>query len=340
MAYVDRHNPWNPGYAMPNNVLDEPLGRGVRVTKYLPRRTISEFNPSWITGGREAMGHTEGIFAGSKSGGIFSSRGKLGVLGGHTLSPDGLGQAPAKQAAISIGSKQDPIANFGRESAKLILSELRTVGVEHRKDALKIALDAIDSKIYTDVAERAERLKKEKGYDAKTAVEKALAAAMANHYLVSLIKAGQGTPAGGVLSLASLGGCAKCCRRIDETMSHLALSGFWGSFSKIFTTPVKYVGKAAKGIVKGVGKLACKAAKSNVVGIAATTAGAVYGGPVGAAAAQQGTSAAKSLCTKNPKGAVDDPSMAETPVDKFKSMLPILLIGGGALAVVLIATRK
>jgi hypothetical protein len=36
--------PWNPGYATPRYVQDEPPGRGTFTTKMIPRRTFTEWN--------------------------------------------------------------------------------------------------------------------------------------------------------------------------------------------------------------------------------------------------------------------------------------------------------
>lgn len=50
-------HPWNPGYAIPDYIMAEPMGRGVHRTKYLPRRTIDTGVPQYLgdVGGSQDM---------------------------------------------------------------------------------------------------------------------------------------------------------------------------------------------------------------------------------------------------------------------------------------------
>ena len=341
MAYLDKRNPYNPGYVLPPNVLDEPLGRGVIVSKGLPRRTIATFQPDWLETGRQAMGDA-GIFSsrgnqgvlGSDDGqGVFSSRGNQGVLGGHVLGGNTLGAAPA----VKLGGAGDPIAEFGRRGAALVLREVRAIPLAARKQSVKTILDAIDPKLFAKIGDRIEKLVQEKGYSSKVALEKALAAAFANRYVEQLIEVGKKGPGAATTGLLGLGdhdGQCACCQKLAR---HLAMGGIGSFFKKVGRT----IAGAGKNIVRGLGKLHCIASRTGATAVVAGIAGGAAGGPAGAAAGAAGAKIVAQLCAKKGPGAVitEEEIVAELPppaAGKPFPVLPVLLIGGGLLTALVV----
>jgi len=247
MAYLRSDNPYNPHYAMPKNAFDEPRGRGAIVTRYLPRRTIS---PLEVSSGGTGYALTKSIVsepyggnpkttrwarrrtiatlispelvtgraagpAASLAGGIFDSQDDHGSLGGcNCLSSNGLGSLGDNK--VPIGGPGDPIANFGKESAALVLRNVKGVDPALRKVVLKNVLDAMDPGLWGVVETTANKLRKEKNYDAKTALEKAIAIAFANRVTTQLIKVGQTgqVPMSGLVGLGTFEGRSAALGRV------------------------------------------------------------------------------------------------------------------------------
>jgi len=319
MARLRPSHPWNPGYSIPKNVLDEPYGQGVIVTKQAKRGTISALQPEWLVDGAGApppaaplgslgCAHGNGSLGGATIKGNSLRSGSLGSLSGTSLGAKGAN-------GVEVGGMSDPIANFGRQGAALIMSEVKYLKESDRVAAMRHILDSIDPQLFDMVAKRAEALGKS-GVVPRVAMERALAASLAGRYLEQLVKMGKtgAPPTFGVLGLG-LG-----------TVDPEGLGGFfadvWGGIKK----GAGAVGSAAKTVGKGIGKLACKAAGNPGTSIAAGAAG----GPAGATGAQL----ASELCgggTQSGGGYVPPPA-APFPI------MPVLLIGGGLLAV--LALRK
>jgi hypothetical protein len=313
--YLKASNPWNPGYALPGNVMDEPFARGTITTRYTPRRTISSLSP--------------GEFVGLEG---------LGSLGGHTLAGSTLAGSTLAGSSLAgstlggpVGAAGDPVAAFGRDAARLVMQRIMTVEPAVRKPLMKTILDSIESGMYAEVETKAEAYAKK--YPPAVALEKGLAAAFANRFLAQVIKVGKTgqAPTGGLLGLAGCGACGACGAQAD-------LAGFWDtvykySGAKAVVGASKTVGAGAygvgKSIVKGIGSLACKAANSGGLAAVATAAG----GPAGAG----GAAIAGAVCTKEQ---LQQQQQEQQSFLGGGSMLPMLLLGGGALALVLVATRR
>lgn len=364
MPYLDKRNPYNPGYALPGNVLDEPFGRGVLVSKGLPRKTISTLQPDWLETGRQAMGHTEGVFAdghGKGGGGIFSSPAGQGVLGsahsegifadGHGKGGGGIFSSPAGQGVLGgnildakIGGSGDPIAEFGKQGAALVMQGVKGVPIAARKEMMKAILDSIDTKLYTMVADRTEKLQKEKGYPAALAMEKALAAAFANRYLAQLVDIGKQGPEAGMKGLVGLGtahGQCRCCQNLER---HIAMGGLWGTLKGFGKKVVGIPYAAGKKVLKGLGKLACVASSSGALTAVAAAGGTVAGGPIGGSAGAKGAAIASALCAKKGPGAMVSEEEIEAAMEakKIKAGFPVLpvVIGGGALLLAVMLLRR
>jgi hypothetical protein len=339
--------PWQSGYALPQNVKDEPLGRGVLVTKYTPRRTIATRLPAdaWLDApkGLSGMDMNKGSLSsrdnrgvlGSDENGSLGSRGNRGVLGSYgdkgSLSSRG-NQGVLGAAEFSPG---DPIVAFGRDSARAILNQVKALPVSERKNVLRAVLEGIDPGLWGVVEAKATELKKTKGYGATTALEKAIAISLSNRMLAQLMDLGKGqAPSRGPLSLASPEGLGACHCRTRE-----ALGGFFSSITKAATGAIS--GTAGK-IVSTVGSLACKASNSGLLGPAAAIGGSAAGGPAGAQAGQIGAGVASQMCAKAPSGGGGGGGGAYYPPPPAPFPVVPVLIGGGVLlgAIALLTMRR
>lgn len=99
--------PWDPKFAIPRSVMAEPPERGVMVTQWLPRGTISEVIPDYHLGvGKRLLGRPDaglsglGSLAGSSLAG--STLAGSCFSGGSSLSGDSLGALGADAAAPAV----------------------------------------------------------------------------------------------------------------------------------------------------------------------------------------------------------------------------------------------
>ena len=343
--FLRKNHPWDPGYALPGHVTAEPMGRGVYVTKYTPRKTIATYQPSmfrprsgkkgivakpyppgprqpWLAGSADlsqymSMGDSViGILEtehGKGGGGVFDSQEGKGVLGDDTLGT----QKPLQHSS-------NPIMNFGLVSAAATMKEVRKLPPKDRKKGMKAILDAIDPKLWSHVADRTAALKEEKGYNATLAMEKALAAAYANRYLEQLIEIGKKGKPAMMKGLTGLG--------IYEALGWPP----WDQIKSAGQTVGGAVAGAAKAVGSAVGKASCVAANSGVLAPAATAGGLVAGGPAGAVAAGAGATGVSALCNKS-KAAPPSvpPPAAPTGVLSSATGKTALVVGGVGLAALL-----
>jgi hypothetical protein len=338
MALLKAGHPWNPGYAIPQYVKDEPLGRGTFTGKYIPRGTISTDVPS--------------DFAGGNLGGLGGT-----ILGGWGDDTENLATTVAQSAGKvhdhrkkprKPGFAGDPIANYGTQAASVLFNATQKVPHDHRTPLMREMLNHIDPTLWNRVSSKASELQKAKGYDAPTALKKALAICMASGLTKELVDLGNG-------------------KKTVKPNSHLGLGmygvGAYQDLGFSFSSITSAIGKAAsavgsgvataakatynvgKGALSAVGSLACKAVNSGVVGAAATAAGTVYGGPAGGAAANAGAGMASGACGGGgSKSAAPPPPPPQSGGVLGMSFggLPITtiaLVGAGGLALYLM-TRK
>lgn len=328
-------NPRNPGgrppYILPQSVRDEPPGLGVRTTHYRKRGTVSGQVPEIVTA-RKNTGRT-GI-------GIFddgSQSGKLGILSSATM----MGKSSLGALADAPGGGRDGVAQLAKETAAVILASSRSVEPAHRKLFVQVVLANIERSLPDKVATRAELLMKEKKYDAKTALQKAIAVEVANDTLDSLIKMGKTgqMPTSGVLGL---GACAcsgmsglgfgwSDVKDAAKKTTGVLLAPVTGGASLALTFPgtASKVGDAAKGALNKVGKVACKVANSGLLKLGAIAGGAAAGGPGGAQAGSAGADVAQGLCAPTPAPVAETSSFPIVPV----------AIGGGALLLAILLLR-
>jgi hypothetical protein len=279
MAQLRTSHPWNPGFALPQNVLDEPFGQGVLMTAQAPRGTISTLQPSWFQNGN-ALQAAAIVQRESAMGGLGSLGGDGGYHGslGHTsLSKTSLSgpsvatpASGASKSPVVVGGGNDPIANFGRQGARAVLSYIRSVPVADRSAAMKAFLDQLDPSLWKSVADKATQLQTSKGFTAPVALEKALQIMLADRLLNQFAKIGKTgqTPQAGLLGL------------IDPQQRVVALEGCmealgWGLSS---LNPVNVV-KSAANVVSSAGSAVKGAATSTVSAVKKATV-AVVNAPV------------------------------------------------------------
>ena len=325
---MSKQHPWNTGYVLPQNVLDEPLGKGVLVTKWAHRGTVGSLG---------SLGsHEDGV----------------GSLGGHSLEKSSLSGNVLKGDVFKLGSSNDPIVNFGRKGASLVMSQVRGVPKEFRKTAMKSILESIKPGLWDQVGEKARKAQAKHGVKAAGGLEKAIAATLANHYLAQLqeLKSTGRAPRTGVMGLGAYPeSFGACCSSLKN---RLGVSG-WpmdsikkyakkvveysppGLVYKAGKAGVKYgkkgaeaAYKAGKKVFNGLGKLACKLAP--LVGNAAGSSPDPR-----AQAAAKGAQMIESMCS-SPQSELYEP---EATGGGGIPLMPILLIGGGIAAYFLLSRR-
>jgi hypothetical protein len=305
MSQFQYPHPWTAGYAIPRYVEAEPQGRGVFVTKQLPRGTFGPVpkdrqvwdktkwaTPKYAQGryGKTAMTtkmlprRTVGLLAPDP---FARPLGSLdgSTVGGSSLSGNTLG-AHAEQS-----KSFDPILEYGKQSANWIVGEVMRLPKDMRKAELKGLFDAINPGLFVEVEKKAE-MYQQKGHKPREALRRAIAASLANDMVEDFKRLG--APA--------------------------ALSGFWSTVGSAVTKPFSL---AAKG-VKKLGGIACSVAK--------TPAGVVAGGAAGGPAGAAGVQVAAGMC---PAGSQPmSPPMASGSGTSGLPLVPIA-IGAGALILVL-----
>ena len=304
-------NLWNSGYALPKDIDDEDL---------------PALDP-------------KGYMSWEKKRGWSS----MGVFGSVPSSP---GSSTPK-----LGSAQDPIANFGRDGAVVVMRAVKSVPQSERMATMRTVLDAIDTSLWDSVASKTKKFRDQKGYDAAKAMEHALASTFAESMAKDLVKLGKTKqmPTSGLLGLGTTEGLGCCCRK---AVGYGDLGSVWGGIKKVggaVASGAKTVGKtvasgaktagsavknAAVDALKGLSKLACKASNSSLLTPIAAAAGTAVGGPAGGAAAASGGQILSSAC-RSGGGTPDLPPEPSAEVGGIP-MTPILLAGGAIVAVMLL----
>ena len=324
MALVKSDNPWNPGFAIPKHVKDEPPGRGSMVTKAVRRRHYdlpAEWN--W-TGGFAVPEYVLHDKIGQDKGGSYGVRRKE-IDSFVPGSLQGLGDT---------ASSVDPITQFGFKAADHLLSTLNSVPADLRSASLNALLDELEPGLPGKVADLAKKM----------SLRDAMAQAMSAGLVKELVNLGKGkTPQ--PKSLMGLG----CYSDRHET----ALDGFWSTVKSVVTAPyrgVKYVGGKIVSGIKKVTSTTLSWAKSGLSKVddlvwavvssptgqaAAMAAAGATGGPAAAQAGAAGAQLGAQMCQKNQSA----PAPAFLPAGTPSWVLPAA-IGGGVLVLALVLTRK
>jgi hypothetical protein len=317
------------GYVIPQSVRDEPLGQGVRTTHYTKRGTIFGTVPEIATTGKESGRIGVGIFDDDQR------SGKLGILSGSTIG--GRSTLGALGDTPSPGSTSDGIAQFAQGAAATILADARHVAPEHRKIFVQAVLGNMDKRFPADVEAKSALLMKEKGYDAKTALQKAIAIVLANHtakQLVEIGRTGRVPQSGlcGTCAPSGLGSVWGTVKSYTTKAAGVVLAPATGGASLALTAPktADKVADAVKSTASKVGKTLCKVADTGILKIGAAAAGGALSGPQGAQAGAAGADATQQVCAAQNTG-----PLLPVPPEPGIPLMPIL-IGGGILAAILI----
>jgi hypothetical protein len=103
-----------------------------------------------------------------------------------------------------LGSSADPFTQYGQRISEYVMTTIGEVDPEWRKIALKSVLAALDPKLPGQVNDRANRYKTNKGWDAQTALQAAIATSVSDGLSKDIVRIGKKKmPA--VKSLAGLG---------------------------------------------------------------------------------------------------------------------------------------
>jgi hypothetical protein len=214
--------PWNPGYAVPQNVVDEGLERHGYVTQWAPRGSFD--NPKVGHAGYAVPGYVReerygqgamttrwaprGTYAGPKVP-HWLDHPSVRVVGRKPM-PGGATKlkietmAGVEQAVGGAGNA--PITAYGLNAAKALIDTVKMMPPDLRKRQLKAALDKIDPKLWAK-AEAGAAAETKLGVPADIALERGLGAAMSyglSTELVALAK-GKRPP-----ERSQLGACLPC----------------------------------------------------------------------------------------------------------------------------------
>lgn len=222
--------PWDPGYALPDNVRDEGLERRGFVTKQMPRGTYDQ--PDVGTGGYVVPqyvmdeGYGQGTFTtkweprGQYDGGripywlnarpkLLSDRRRarggraLTIAAPVTVMPYGEGSA----VAMSGDAPPQDYATYGAQAAATIIARVAQLPAGQRTAALKQILQRIDRTLWNRTAAIARELVAG-GMPTGPAFRQALARALAAGLAAEVIRTGQSRTAPQSDSLLGLG-CAR-----------------------------------------------------------------------------------------------------------------------------------
>lgn len=322
--FFRKPHPWDGNYAIPDNVMAEPPGRGTVTTKQRRRRTIDDpaIAPPWRPGyaypayvGQEPIGR--GVYRTK-----YRPRKTIDVLIPKYLGDDELDQGA------------DPIANFGQRVASHIMGSVKHLPVDQRKQALKAVFDQLDPKLWGRVAARGKKLQQQ-GLSPKQALHQAIAASTSMGLLEEFIRVGQ-TGRVEVKSMLGLAAYGEASEVIVLEGFQEAMGAWYNPLSWVAKGVGKVTAKAApaglkaaewgKGVISTIGNLACNVAGSQVGQLAAGAGSAAAGAPpqVG----QKGATLVASACA-------DQPQVPVGPVAKpFPIWIPIAIGGAVILAVV------
>lgn len=321
---------WNPGFEIPDYVMAEPPGRGVFVTSWLPRGTISQVIPDFAP--------------------VERAR-KVGALG--SLGDDTLG---AQQTFQALNANGDPIAGYGQKAASWIMHSIQRVPQDQRPAALQALFNAIDPGLWRAVEGKAKDLRAQ-GLDAKAALQQAIAQSMTQGMVRELKQTGERwlrgdrrpvrpegqlglgvypdqRPRAEVYALQALGfsiGDLNPLKYIKKGAVEAA-----GALNSAVGKPVASALSAAGSFVRqGVnmlGSLACSVASNPAAGLAATAAA----GP----AAGAGVSAASGMCGNKATAEMAPPPPPPPPASSVPKWLLPAGIAAGAVVIGALVIRK
>jgi hypothetical protein len=214
--------PWNPGYALPQNVDDEGLERHAYTTSWAPRGSFD--NPKVGTAGYAVPGYIkdEGYGAGAMTT-RWAPRGKYyGPKVTHWLDKPsarvvGRTPMPGGETLLKIqtmagveqsvgGAGYAPITAYGLDAARAMIDAVKMMPPDERKRQLKFALDRIDPNLWSK-AERGADAEAKLGVPAEIALERGLGSAMSYGLTAELVGLAKGKRPP---ERSQLGACLPC----------------------------------------------------------------------------------------------------------------------------------
>jgi hypothetical protein len=217
--------PWNPGYALPQNVEDEGLQRHGYVTAWARRGTFD--NPTVGTAGyvvpeyvkSEGYGRGAMVTRWADRGSYFGPKIKhwldrpSAIVTGTKRLPGGATKMQIEaMAGVETARTGMPVYTaYGLQVARDMIAGVISLPDAERKRVLKLAMDRIDPKLYSR-AERAAQPELKAGAAPLVALERGIAQAVSHGLTEELIAVGKGKmPAkksqlGGVIYRRGLGG--------------------------------------------------------------------------------------------------------------------------------------
>lgn len=155
--------PWDPGYALPENVRDEPLGANPIVTKYLPRRTVSSLMPPLFEG------VVEDILDEVKTTPDINVD-----TGVQWLDNASWRYGFGDDGDVDDGAGTGAVDEFGDRAAHAILQAARSLPSSERAALITDTLEQLEPGLSTQVRNRAATLARQ-GLDPRNALENAIA---------------------------------------------------------------------------------------------------------------------------------------------------------------------
>lgn len=225
---------WNPGYAIPESVMDEGLERRTFVTAQAPRGTFD--NPKVGNHGYAVPQYVdeEGLGRGTFTTKMLP-RGYYGprvpnwldqkfsrVVGTSSL-PGGKGTVVAMQTMGDSdgGTRMGVFGTFGQRAAMAMIQQARRLPTKQAQaQALKAMMDKIDPSLYGRAGAAAAKFR-ERGASPQTALAQGIAAAMSEGILAELHQVGKSRTPPQARSLLGLG-CYGCAAALGETATFMA----------------------------------------------------------------------------------------------------------------------
>jgi hypothetical protein len=222
--------PWNPGYAVPQNVIDEGLERHGYVTEWAPRGSFDNPKvgyagyavPAYVKqepygqGAMSTRWAPRGSYAGPKVQHWLDHQ-TSNVVGRKRLP----GGATQMQIETLSGTEKRatggtaPFTAYGMKMSKALLETVRMMPPDERKKQLKRVLDRVDPNLWSR-ADQAATLEVKAGVPDAIALQRGLAAAMSLGIASELVDLGKGKlPA----KRSQLGAVCYPCLALGDTAS-------------------------------------------------------------------------------------------------------------------------
>lgn len=216
--------PWDPGYALPDNVEDEGLERRGFVTKQMPRGTYD--NPAVGDGGYDVPRYVKDEGYGQ---GTFTTKwAPSGTYAGPRIPPwlnqhpkvtqtralPGGGRAVTMLAGFGDAELPPAFEDYGAKAARVMLARVQQVPAQQRQKTLKQIMDKVDPSLWGRSQQIWKRLIAQ-GMSPAQALPLAIARAMSTGLAAEVIDAGLRRAAPQAKSLLGLG-CYGCLAVLGE----------------------------------------------------------------------------------------------------------------------------